>query len=83
MALAQTIGPTMAPEIWIDIGITDTWASRTTALKDELRARGTPRVQRERGRPRRPILGRTARATSASTPSAFAPIAPHLSTGTP
>jgi hypothetical protein len=40
MALAYTLDPASAPRIWIDVGTTDSWAVRTTSLKDLLRARG-------------------------------------------
>jgi enterochelin esterase-like enzyme len=40
MALAYQLDPGTAPRIWIDVGTTDSWAVRTTSLKDLLRARG-------------------------------------------
>jgi S-formylglutathione hydrolase FrmB len=38
--LASKLNPATAPKIWIDLGVEDEWASRTSALKDELRVVG-------------------------------------------
>ena len=40
MALARELNPATAPKIWIDLGVEDEWATRTSTLKDDLRAVG-------------------------------------------
>ena len=39
-ALARDLDPAVAPRIWIDLGTEDEWATRTSTLKDDLRAVG-------------------------------------------
>ncbi|CAA9573973.1 MAG: hypothetical protein AVDCRST_MAG88-2637 [uncultured Thermomicrobiales bacterium] len=47
LALARGLDPAGAPKVWIDVGVEDDWAARTTTLKDELRARGIRPEYRE------------------------------------
>jgi enterochelin esterase-like enzyme len=47
MQLARAIDPARAPRIWIDVGVADEWAVRTSTLKDDLRARGIRPEYRE------------------------------------